>query len=109
MKIKKGDSVIVRTGKDKGKTGTVSRAFPKLDLVLIDGVNVVKRHQRARRGGQKGQMGQAGQVVSKPAPIHVSNVAIVDPQKSTATRVKIDRENGKRVRVAKKSGAVIGK
>lgn len=103
MKIKKGDSVIVRTGKDKGKTGTVSRAFPKLDLVLIDGVNVVKRHQRARRGGQKGQM------VEKAMPIHVSNVAIVDPKKSTATRVKIDRENGKRVRVAKKSGAVIGK
>lgn len=103
MKIKKGDNIIVRTGKDKGKTGTVSRAFPKLDLVLIEGVNVVSRHQRARRGGQKGQM------VEKAMPIHVSNVAIVDPKKSTATRVKIDRENGKRVRIAKKSGAVIGK
>lgn len=103
MKIKKGDNVIIKTGKDKGKTGAISKVFPKLELVLIDGVNIVKRHQRARRSGQKGQ------IVEKAMPIHVSNVAIVDPKKNVATRIKIDRESGKKVRIAKKSGAVIGK
>jgi large subunit ribosomal protein L24 len=75
MKIKKGDKVIVISGKDKGKTGEVAHAYPKLNRVLILGVNVAKRHQRARKQGQKGQL------IEKPMPIHVSNVMIVDPKK----------------------------
>lgn len=103
MKIRKGDKIIVISGKDKGKTGTVEKSFPRIDSVLIEGVNVVKRHQRSRRGGQKGQM------IEKAMPIHISNVMIVDPKKSEKTRVLIKREDGKRIRIAKKSGAVIGK
>jgi large subunit ribosomal protein L24 len=103
MKIKKGDNCIVTTGKDKGKTGVILRAFPKTNQVLIEGVNVVKRHQKSRRGGQKGQ------VVEKSMPISASNVMVVDPKKSVGTRISITRENGKRIRIAKKSGAVIGK
>ena len=68
MHVKKGDTVVVITGKDKGKTGPVLRAFPKTGYVLIDGVNVVKKHQRAKKGGQKGQ------IVQHPMPIHASNV-----------------------------------
>jgi large subunit ribosomal protein L24 len=68
MHIKKGDKVTVISGKDKGKSGTVARAFPKLDRIIIDGVNIVKKHQRAQKGGKKGQ------IVERPLPIHVSNV-----------------------------------
>jgi len=69
MQIKKGDNVKVLVGKDAGKSGKVLRAFPKMDKVLVEGVNLKKRHQRARRQGAKGQ------VVEVAAPIHVSNVA----------------------------------
>lgn len=68
MNIKKGDKVTVISGKDKGKGGTVERALPKLDRVIIAGVNVVKKHQRAKKDGKKGQ------IVERPMPIHVSNV-----------------------------------
>jgi large subunit ribosomal protein L24 len=101
MKIKKGDKVIVISGKDKGKTGEVAHAYPKLNRVLILGVNVAKRHQRARKQGQKGQL------IEKPMPIHVSNVMIVDPKKGKGTRVGIRRVDGHRERIAKKSGAVL--
>jgi large subunit ribosomal protein L24 len=70
MKIKKNDNVIVIAGKDKGKTGKVLKAFPKLDMVLVDGVNVKKKHQRATKSNSKGQ------IVEKPLPVHVSNVKI---------------------------------
>lgn len=70
MHVKKGDNIIVITGKDKGKSGTVERAFPKKDLVLVSGVNVVKRHQRSRSSEGKGQ------IVDKAMPIHVSNVKL---------------------------------
>jgi len=68
MKIKKNDNVIVLTGKDRGKTGKVLRAFPKLDRVLVAGINIHKKHERPRKSGQKGQ------TIEKEAPIHVSNV-----------------------------------
>lgn len=71
MKIKKGDKVKVLTGKDKGKTGTVLRAFPKLDRVLVEGVAIAKRHTKSRIAGQ------SGSIVEAPRPIHVSNVAKV--------------------------------
>lgn len=68
MHVKKGDKVIVIAGKDKGASGTVHSSFPKKNMIVVDGVNKVKRHQRARRGGQKGQ------ILEKSMPIHVSNV-----------------------------------
>jgi large subunit ribosomal protein L24 len=101
MKIRKGDNVIVTSGKDKGKTGTVARALPAKEMVLIDGLNMKKRHQKARRGGVKGQ------IVDKAMPIHVSNVSLVDPKKGGVTRIRIVREEGKRTRVAVKSGSTI--
>lgn len=101
MKIKKGDKVIVIAGKDKGKSGKVLRAIPTLDKVVVEGVNVVKRHQRARRSGQ------TGQIVDKTLPVHISNVAIADPKSGKPTRIGIKHENGVRTRVAKKSGTVI--
>lgn len=70
MHVKKGDNIIVITGKDKGKSGVVERAFPKKDLVLIPGVNVVKRHQRSKTSAGKGQ------IVDKAMPVHVSNVKL---------------------------------
>lgn len=68
MHVKKGDKIIVVAGKDKGTSGTVTRAFPKKDMVLVEGVNKVKRHQRAKKGSSKGQ------ILEKAMPIHVSNV-----------------------------------
>ena len=68
MKIKKGDKIIVITGKDKGKSGPVVKAFPKLDMVLIDGVNMKKVHQKPRKQGEKGK------VINRAMPVHVSNV-----------------------------------
>jgi len=68
MKIKKGDKVTVITGKDKGKSGLVTRALPKENRVIVEGINIAKKHQRSRHKGQKGQM------VEKPMPIHISNV-----------------------------------
>ncbi len=97
MKIKKNDKVIVIAGKDKGKTGTVTMAFPKVDQVLVEGVNIKKKHQKPRRGGQKGQ------VVEKSLPIHVSNVMLVDPKTGKRTRVGIVRKDGKSSRITKKS------
>lgn len=98
MKIKKGDNVIIIAGKDKGKTGVVERALPSRDLVLIGGVNMKKKHQKSR------QSGKPGQIVEKNYPVHVSNVMIVDAKTKKQTRVGITRKEGKRTRVAKKSG-----
>ena len=100
-KIKKGDKVVVLTGRNKGQTGTVSRVLVDEDRVIISGVNMVKRHQRPT------QM-NAGGIEEKEAPIHVSNVAIADPKSGEATRVGFKTgKDGKKVRVAKKSGEVI--
>lgn len=99
MKIKKGDSVIVIAGKDKGKTGKVLAAFPKQDKVLVEGVNVSKRHQRARKSGSKGQ------IVDKMMPIHVSNVVLNDGGKRARVGKKLI--GGKFVRVNKKTGKEI--
>jgi len=101
MKIKKGDNVIVIAGKDKGKSGKVLRALPKMERVIVEDVNVAKRHQKGRRSGE------TGQIIDKTLPIHISNVALADPKSGKPTRVGIKEEGGKRVRVAKKSGTVI--
>ena len=102
MKIKKGDQVIVITGRDKGKTGEVIQAMPKESKVLVRGINLVKRHTKPTQDN-------AGGIVSKEKPIHVSNVALIDPKSGKATRVGIKLDKGQKVRIAKKSGEVIAK
>lgn len=104
MKIKKGDTVYVKSGADKGKTGKVLHAFPKELRALVEGVNVKKRHQKSRKSGEKGQ------IIDKPLPVQISNLMLIDPKSGKPTRVGISRKEGvKAVRIAKKSGAVIEK
>ncbi len=98
MKIKKGDKVIVIAGADKGKIGTVQKAFPKLNRVVVDGVNLVTKHQKPTQANPNGGR------VELYAPIHVSNVAIYDEKEKKASRVGYVLENGKKVRVSKASG-----
>jgi len=103
LKLKKGDKVIVTTGKDKGKTGEITTVFPKENKVIVGGVNMVKRHTKPSQES-------AGGIISKEMPIHVSNVALVDPKTGKATRIgyKVEKD-GRKVRVAKKSGEVVDK
>jgi large subunit ribosomal protein L24 len=98
-KLKRGDKVVIIAGKDKGKRGTVRRLVVKHDRVVVEGVNIVKRHQRARAQGQQSQ------ILEKEAPIHISNVMLIDPNTDEPTRVTFrDREDGTKVRVGKRSG-----
>jgi large subunit ribosomal protein L24 len=101
MKIKKGDKVIVITGKDKGKSGKVVRALPDKDKVIVEGVNSVKRHQRPTSTRQHGQ------IIDKALPVHVSNVMIVDPKTNDRTRIATKRIGGKYVRITKKSNTTL--
>lgn len=101
MKVKKGDTVVVIAGKDRGKIGAVVRAFPRKDMVLVEGVNLAKRHQKARR------QGQVGQILTKTIPLHVSNVALKDPKSDKPTRVHYDLTGKKKERIATKSGSKI--
>jgi len=99
--IRKGDKVVVITGRDKGKKGSVLKVFPKEDRALVQGVNIVKRHQRQTQTQQAG-------IVSKEAPVHLSNIAHVDPKSGTGTRIGFKTlGDGRKVRFAKKSGEVI--
>jgi large subunit ribosomal protein L24 len=100
-KIKKGDKVIVLTGRDKGKKGEVVKIFPKTERAIVQGVNKVTRHQRATQF-------KAGGIEEKEASIHLSNIAHVDPTDGKATRVGFKiLKDGKKVRVSKRSGEVI--
>ena len=100
-KIKKGDRVIVTTGRDKGKKGDVLKVFPKEDRALVSGVHMVKRHQRQTARAQGG-------IVNKEAPVHMSNLAHVDPKSGEATRVGFKvLDDGRKVRVARGSGDLI--
>jgi len=99
MKIRKGDTVKVIAGKDKGKVGTVLKAHPTTDQVTIEDINVVKRHQKNRRTRSQGQ------IIEKSKPIHVSNVALMEGDKTV--RVGYAMQDGKKVRVARPSGKVI--
>jgi large subunit ribosomal protein L24 len=101
-RIKTDDQVMVIGGKDRGKTGRVLRVEPKTDRVYVEGLNIVKRHQRPRQTAS-GQT--AGGVIEREGPIHVSNVMLVDPQDGKPTRVRIETEDGKRLRVSTRSGA----
>lgn len=99
MKFKKGDKVIVIAGKDRGKTASIARVLRGENRVLLDGINVVKRHRKPTR------QGASGQIIDKPMPIHASNVMLVDPKNGKPTRIKISRnKDGKAVRIAVKSG-----
>lgn len=99
MKLKKGDKVMVVAGKNRGESGTIARIITKKNMVLIEGINVAKRHRRATQQSRKGQ------IVEKAMPIHASNVMIVDPGTGKPSRIKIARgKNGARERVAVKSG-----
>jgi large subunit ribosomal protein L24 len=101
-RIRSGDSVVVLTGKDRGKTGKVRQVLPRESRVIVEGVNIVKRHTKARGPGQPGG------IIEKEASLHISNVAIADPSTGKATRVGFRVEaDGSKVRVAKASGQVI--
>jgi large subunit ribosomal protein L24 len=102
MRIRTDDEVIVIAGKDKGKTGKVIRTDPKKDRVYVEGLNMVKRHQRPLPGRPNMPVG----VIEKEGSIHVSNVAIVDPKNKKPTRIGVTRDaEGHRKRVARRSGA----
>jgi large subunit ribosomal protein L24 len=104
MRIRTDDEVVVISGKDKGKTGRVLRVDPKHERVYVEGLNMIKRHQRPVPGRPNLEVG----VISKEAPIHVSNVALVDPKDHKPTRVGITRNDaGARVRVSRRSGQEI--
>jgi large subunit ribosomal protein L24 len=100
MKIRKGDNVVVTTGRDKGKSGSVLRVFPTENRLLVQGVNLVKRHTKPRPG-------QQGGIVEKENPIHASNVALSDPKDNKPTRVGFKTVDGRKVRFARRSGEII--
>ena len=103
MKIKRDDEVMVISGKDKGKTGRVLRTDPKKARVFVEGLNIIKRHQRPTAMRPNAEAG----VIEMEGPIHVSNVALVDPKTKKPTRVGISREGGNRTRVTRRSNTQI--
>ena len=101
MKIRKEDKIIIIAGKDKGKTGTVVKAMPQENKVVVEGMNIAKKHIKSQ-GGAKGQ------IIEKAMPMDVSNVALIDPKTKKATRVRLEKDaKGNIKRVAVKSGSVI--
>ena len=101
QKLKKGDNVVVLTGKDKGRSGEIVKMMPKEGKALVQGINMVKRHQRQSANSEAG-------IINREAAIQVSNLALADPKDGKATRVGIKiMDDGRKVRVAKRSGEVI--
>lgn len=100
MKLKKGDHIIVVSGKDKGKTGTIVRALPAEGKVVIDGVGMIKRHM-------KGARGESGSIIERPRPIDASNVMFMDAKEKKGSRIGRTVADGKIVRVSKKSGSTL--
>ena len=101
MKIKKGDRVVVLSGKDKGKHGEVTKSMPKDGEVIVAGVNVAARHRKPSQANPQGG------IERREAPMHVSKVALEDPKTGKPTRVRFEERGGKKVRVAVKSGELI--
>jgi large subunit ribosomal protein L24 len=103
MKIRRDDQVMVISGKDRGKIGKVTRVDPKKERVYVEGLNMIKRHERPRQvpGAQRAET--VGGVIERSGPIHVSNVALLDPKDRKPTRIGIEREDGRRLRVARRS------
>ena len=104
IRIRSGDEVVVISGKDRGKTGRVMRVDPKKSRVYVEGLNIVKRHQRPTQVQGADRAETVGGVVEKEGPIHISNVMLVDPKDHKHTRVGVVREGGVRNRVTKRSG-----
>jgi large subunit ribosomal protein L24 len=103
LKVRRGDEVIVVTGKDRGKKGKVLKVIPGASKVVVAGINIVKKHMKATQH-------QDGGIIQKELPLHISNVAHIDPKSGKATKVAIKiLEDGTKVRVAKISGEIIGK
>jgi large subunit ribosomal protein L24 len=100
MKLRKGDTVVVIAGKDKGTEGVVERVFPERDKVIVSGVNTAARHQKARRANEQGG------IIDRDMPIHVSNLMLVHKGKPVRIGFKLDKD-GKKVRIARPSGEVI--
>lgn len=98
MRVKKGDTVVVIAGKDKGKKGAVLKVFPKANRVLVEGVNVITKHQKPSA------MNPQGGIINKEASVHISNVMPLDPETGKGTRVRVEMKDGKKVRVSVKSG-----
>ncbi|GLO64342.1 MULTISPECIES: 50S ribosomal protein L24 [Oceanobacillus] len=103
MHVKKGDKVKVLSGKDRGKEGTVLEAFPKNERVLVEGINMVQKHAKPS------QENPQGGILNIEAPIHVSNVLPIDPKSGEPTRVGYEVKDGKKIRIAKKSGEALDK
>ena len=101
MKLKKGDNVIIIAGKDKGKKGKIVAVLKTVNRVVVDGLNMVSKHQKPRRGGEKGQTIKIAQ------PIHASNVMIADPKTGKPSKIGSKKVGDKKVRIAKKSGQEI--
>ncbi len=99
-RIKKGDTVVVLTGKDKGRSGAVLEMITKTDRALVSGINMVKVHTKQSQTSEGG-------IIAKEATIHISNLALADPKDGKATRVGIKEKDGKKVRFAKRSGDLI--
>lgn len=104
LRVRRGDMVEVTAGKDAGKIGKVIRVEPAKRRVYVEHLNIVKRHQRPTSVKDTQRSGQVGGVIEKEGPIHVSNVMVIDPTSNRPTRIGIERKNGKRVRIARKSG-----
>jgi len=101
MKIKKGDRVVILSGKDKGKHGEVTKSMPKEGKVIVAGVNVAARHRKASQANPQGG------IERREAPLHASKVALEDPKTGKPTRVRFEERDGKKVRIAVKSGELI--
>jgi large subunit ribosomal protein L24 len=104
LKIRRDDEVIVISGKDRGKTGKVLRVDPQKQRVYVEGLNLVKRHQRPQQVRDAQRAESVGGVIEKEGPIHISNVMLIDPKDKKPTRVGVTREGGSRNRVTRRSG-----
>ena len=100
-KIRKGDEVVVLSGKDKGRTGTVQKVLPKDGKIVVEGINVATRHIKPSQTNPQGGIDRS------PAPMHISKVALADPKDGKPTRVRFEEKDGKKVRIAVKSGEVV--
>jgi large subunit ribosomal protein L24 len=107
LKVRSGDQVQVMAGKDRGKQGRVLRVEPANERVYVEGLNMVKRHTRPQQVAGAQSAAALGGVISREGPIHVSNVMLIDPKGGQPTRVRIERENGKPLRVSKRTGTRI--
>lgn len=107
MRVRKDDAVIIIGGKDKGKTGKVLRTDPAKRRVYVEGLNIIKRHQRPTSVKDSSKGAQTGGIIEKEGPIDVSNVMLLDPTDNKPTRVRMDRSDGKRRRIAVRTGNAI--